>query len=306
MKKPQIKKGYYYHLLDIYRQSPVHIPLMNVMMRLALTTKSAHSISYIKHNYQNSEKEISDWYNTHTLFFGFAFFRSGTTFLADFLNKNLLDTIVQHEPNVSDYLYYTKALQSEVVTNNYIEDYRLKEIYHRIHPYPIRVYGEINPFLRRHCGALKQFCPQAKQFHLVRDGSDVVRSLMTRKFFGPNHFWTSLIKPPPGDEIIEHWKELSRFEKICCLWKTDNEFLCSNVPHLIQFEKLVSDYDYFKTVLMDFLEIGYIDSETWEKDIGKVMNQSPTHSFPSFKDWEDDEKKIFEKICGEEMSKLGY
>jgi len=275
-------------------------------MRLTLVSKSSHSIRIIKNKYENYDSEILNWFDKHTVFFGFGFFRSGTTFLADFLNKNLPDAIVQHEPNLSDYLYYTKTFQNYEETISYIKEYRLKEIYNRMCNFPIKVYGEINPFLRRHCAYLKQFCPQAKQFHLVRDGRDVVRSLMTRNFFGPNHFWTSLIKPPPGDEILEYWKEFSRFEKICWLWKSDNEYLHANVPHLIHFEKLVSDYDYFKTKLMDFLEIGNIDFETWGKDIGNVMNQSPDHSFPLYKDWEDNEKKIFERICGEEMSKLGY
>jgi len=275
-------------------------------MRLTLSVKSANDMKFIKSKYAQGDAAINDWYNEHTLFFGFAFFRSGTTFLADFLNKNLPDSIVQHEPDLSDYLYYTKAFQNETETFNYIKDYRLAEIYNRVHTFPIKIYGEVNPFLRRHCIALKQFCPQAKQFHIVRDGREVLRSLMTRNFFGPNHFWTSLIYPSPDDDFIQHWKEHSRFEKICWLWISDNEYLRNNVHHLVQFENLISDYDYFKEALTDYLGIPTIDPDTWNKGIRKTMNQTPAHSFPSFKDWSDDEKKIFERICGEEMVLLGY
>src|ERR1035437_7201254 len=132
MNKPEVKKRYYTRLMDIYRRYPVYIPLLNPLIRFTFSTKAATDLHFIKKRYQEKELEILDWYFGHQLFFGFAVFRSGTTFLADFLNQHLPDTIVQHEANVNDYLYYANALQNEAGAYIYIKEYRLKEIYHRI------------------------------------------------------------------------------------------------------------------------------------------------------------------------------
>jgi len=307
MIKPQVRKKYYARMMDTYRESPVHIPYLNALMRYTLTTKARRNIRRIKKEYADSDDIIERWFGQRkTVFFGLGFFRSGTTFLADFLNKSVSDVIVQHEPNLIDYYYYATAIQNPAGTYAYIKDYRLREIYNRMLYYGIKGYGEINPFLGRHCIALKQYCPDAKQFHLVRDGRDVLRSLMSRKFFGTNHFWTPLIQPPQEDAYFEKWGELSRFEKICWLWKSDNEYLRNNVEHLVQFEKLLSDYDYFKLAIIDYLDIENIDADVWQKSVSKTKNETPVHSFPHFNNWDDNEKKIFEKTCGEEMFKLGY
>jgi hypothetical protein len=292
--------------MDIYRNYPVYIPFLNSCMRFTLSAKARLDVRSVRSKYSRQDSEVNDWFAGHNIFFGLAVVRSGTTFLADFLNKNLADAIVQHEPNINDFLGYSNALQNEADSIVYINDYRLREIYNRAHTVPIKIYGEINPFLRRHSVALKQFCPQAKQFHLVRDGKDVVRSLMSRKFFTLKHPWAPLIYPPAGDIFLDGWKEFSRFEKICWLWKSDNEYLRKNVNHLVHFEKLISDYDYFKIFLTDYLEIGTIDPDIWRKSIGKAMNQTSAHTFPPYNKWEEKEKKIFEKICDEEMRILGY
>ncbi len=306
LNKPAVKKKSYSGIMDAYRQSPIYIPYANSLMRYTLSKKAQCDIQRIKKRYSEKDDIVKRWFNHRKIFFGLGFFRSGTTFLADFLNRNLEEVIVQHEPNLIDYYYFATAIQNPAGTYDYIREYRLREIYDRMQCYGIKAYGEINPFLGRHCDALKQLCPEAKQFHMVRDGRDVLRSLMTRKFFGPNHFWTTIIHPPQGDDYLERWKSITPFEKICWLWKSDNEYLRNHIPHRINFETLVTDYDYFKTSLTDYLELDAIAPDIWQRDIGKRKNHSPKHSFPHFNDWNNQEKKMFEKICGEEMLKSGY
>lgn len=320
MNKPEVKKRYYTQMMDTYRRYPVYIPGLNPLIRFTFSKKAENDIRKILELYEGKDVEVNDWFKSHQLFFGFAVFRSGTTFLADFLNTNLANSIVQHEANVNDYLYYARALQNENDAYIYIKEYRLKEIYHRISPYsptnpqslipnpqsPIPIYGEINPFLRRHSKAIKELLPQAKQFHLVRDGRDVLRSLMSRELFDVNDPMATLIFPNMEDAYFKEWKSMSRFEKLCWLWQCDNEYLRKNISHLIQFEQLSTDYDYFKTNLMDYLAIGNISADVWKEGMQKVNNETPVYRFPVYKDWSNKDNAAFERICGEEMSKCGY
>ena len=52
----------------------------------------------------------------YEFFFGFALYRSGTAFLANLLNNIDHEIIVQHEPNVNDYYYYGREIQTRSVT----------------------------------------------------------------------------------------------------------------------------------------------------------------------------------------------
>lgn len=302
---PEVKKRLYTRLMDVYRHNDIYIPGFNFLTRSILKTKAENHVKTVSKEYSTRQSELHDWFKSKRLFFGFGVYRSGTTFLADFLNRHVKSAIVQHEANVNDYWFYAKAIHSHSNALQYVSEYRKAEIHDRISEFEFQVYGEINPFLRRHCVALKEVFPEAEQFQIVRNPEKVLRSLMSRELMGKKDPMAAVIYPPKSDVYSGIWEELSRFEKLCWLWAADNKFIRENTTHSIKFELLRKDFDYFKTNVLDFLELE-MEADIWHSEISKVYNSTPRYTFPEFKDWSTEHKKQFEKICGEEMAQYGY
>ena len=302
---PEVKKQYYTKLMDIYRYNPVYIPFLNSLIRFTQSSKYERDLARIKSLSPDQEIEIRKWFAEHKFFFGFGVFRSGTTFLADFLNKLINDAVIGHEVNVNDYWAYPKAIHSEVEAAEYLKEYRLNEIYFRNKAYNFRVYGEINPFLRRHCVGIKQLLPEAKFFHVVRDPKKVIRSLMSRELFGWKDPMGKLIYPSSNDPFVKEWKKWGRFEKLCWMWSADNKLLRETCGHSIKFEELRKDFEYFKLNVLDFLDLK-MTQQTWEENINMVNNPTPVYRFPEYKDWSSNQIENFERICGDEMGFYGY
>jgi hypothetical protein len=302
---PQVKKRLYTRLMDIYRHNDIYIPGFNFVTRSVLRAKAESHAASISKQGKTNQKEISDWANSTRFFFGYGVFRSGTTFLADFLNRHAKRAVVQHEANVNDYWYFAKAMQSETEATKYATEYRKAEIYFRTKELDFEVYGEINPFLRRHCAAMKLAFPEAKQFLIVRDPKNVLRSLMSRELFDRKDPMGDVIYPPQNDSYGDQWKSMSRFEKLCWLWTADNRFIRENTNHTILFEKLRKDFDYFDENVLKFLELE-MNPDDWHSEINQVYNSTPRYTFPKYPDWTSEQKRQFELICGEEMANYGY
>ncbi len=180
------KKRYYTQIMNIYRKKGIYVPGLPTLIRTALRLKVAKDRLKIRTFCRVSEEEIREWVDRKRLFFGFGLIRSGTTFLANFLNRVVPDAVIEHEANVVDYWYYPLAMHSEADAEKYIREFRLPEIVYRMRHRPADLYGEINPFLRRHGRALQKLLPQATFFHLVRDGGrSSVRSCHDRPWTGP-------------------------------------------------------------------------------------------------------------------------
>jgi hypothetical protein len=302
---PHLKKRFYTRLMDIYRHNNIYIPGFNIITRSILRNKAESEFADIAEKALSDRSDIQTWTDQHRFFFGYGVFRSGTTFLADFLNRNAAHTIVQHEPNVNDYWFYAKAIHSKDEAMRYVNDYRLAETYYRMKDAEMKVYGEINPFLRRHCEALKGAFPTAKHFQVVRDPKDVIRSLMSRELFGRKDPMAAVIFPPENDPCRETWPTMTRFEKLCWLWAADNRFIRSHAGHLVHFEKMLSSFDHFDENVLTFLGLE-VNADAWKAEVGKAFNTTPRHKFPKYSHWTPAEKQQFERICGEEMQHYRY
>lgn len=303
--KPKVEKRLYTRLMDIYRHNDMYIPGFNAVTRTMLKTKAESHFNSISKLGELNADTIDSWTASKRFFFGYGVYRSGTTFLADFLNRNISKAIVQHEANVNDYWYYAKAIHSVSEAENYAVRYRKQEIYFRLKELDFEVYGEINPFLRRHCVAMRKAFPKAKQFQIVRDPRNVLRSLMSRELFDRKDPMAAVIFPSKDDAYSDKWKTMTRFAKLCWLWAADNRFIRENTEHFILFEKLRNDFDYFDENVLKFLDLK-MPADTWNTQINKVYNSTPRYTFPKYADWSAEHKKQFEEICGEEMARYGY
>lgn len=249
------------------------------------------------------ETEIEKWFNTKNMFFILSIGRSGTQFLSNLLN-NAPRALVVHEPFIET-IPHQEAFHSPEKAEGYIQNFRKKEIYLRVHKLDIDTYGEVNSFLRRHCEALKKAFPKATLLHLVRDGRDVVRSMYSRETMEPGAYDTKRIYPKEEDPWRDEWPRMSRFEKLCWYWMIENKYLRECIGKTVQFEKIISDYEYFRKNVLKPLNLE-IPKESWEKEVNKPKNVTKTYKLSHWSKWDKEKKEIFERICGEEMRRNKY
>lgn len=238
-------------------------------------------------------------------FFILASGRSGTNFLSDMLMNETNHVYVYHEPVQEDMAAQVAAYYSDQRGLSYLQGFRMREIFSRIKHFEPGVYGEVNPQLRYHVNVLQKAFPGAKLMHVVRDGRKVVRSTMSRKtytIFRPN---SMAIHPKDDDPWKDRWDGMDRFQRICWNWMNDNRRLRMAIGHPIQFEKYLSDFEYFKQEIAIPLGIDIL-KENWSKHITQPRNITGKFTFPDWDQWTNEQKKAFTEICGEEMQLNGY
>lgn len=276
---------------------------MNIKLtkRLSLFTKRVNVVL----RFWITDKKVEKWANGKNIFFVLAIGRSGTKFLADLLNK-APGTYVAHEPVQRDFRAYQRAFHSEEEAMKYIQGFRKREIYLRCRDKGINTYGEVNSVLRRHCNALKQAFPEAVFLHLIRDGREVVRSMMSRDTMTEKDPKIQYIYPAENDPCCDKWSEMTRFEKLCWLWRVENEYL-QNVIQAgpIQIEKLCSSYKYFEKHVLIPLNLE-ISEDIWLQHAKLPKNVTREYKFSHFSQWDGKTAETFENICGEEMEANGY
>jgi len=197
--------SHYSKLMHWYRWQEFKLPFFNELARLTLGIKNYVDQINVNKQVQISNKKLDEFLRSQQMFFVLSTFRSGSTFLADLLSKEIHNSCIYHEPNINDYWNYPKVLSSVSHADNYVNAYRKKDIYQRIYKRDVDVYGEFNPFLVLHCQAIKESIPSALLFHLVRDGRHVVRSNYSREVLGKKDPMLKLISPPKDDLYYQQW-----------------------------------------------------------------------------------------------------
>lgn len=249
-------------------------------------------------------KTIDEWFETRIVFFLLGVGRSGTHLLAGLLNA-AAGTMVFHEPLREDFESVVRAHKSEDEALAYLIGFRKRRIYALMPDLGVRAYGEVNSALRFHARAIKTAFPHARLLHLVRDGRDVVRSIMARKHYTGTGIGHQELSPLPGDPLYERWDLLSRFEKVCWLWADGNRRLRQEVEKIVKFENLVEDYAYFRRNIEEALEIE-VGSQAWERAVRNFSHPTAKFSIPYWREWDAAAMRGFEQICGDEMRRLGY
>ncbi len=247
---------------------------------------------------------MEEWIVKWDFFFILALGRSGTNFLANFLSQ-AQDAYVFHEPVLEDFNAYVKAFYSPADAAKYIQGFRKREIYLRMRCIESGVYGEVNSNLRRHAEAIKNAFPNATLLHLVRDGRDVVRSLIPRRIMTVKDPIATRIHPKDLDPWKTQWREMDRFSRLCWLWQVENSYLRTTIGKPVQFEKILSSYEYFSSQILEPCGI-QIDKRDWENAIAHPRNTTREFSMPKWNEWTAEQQKIFREICGEEMEQCGY
>lgn len=251
-----------------------------------------------------TNRRVDSWAKKRKLFFVLAIGRSGTSFLAHLLSSPA-GTHVFHEPVGEDAAAYLEAFHEPAAAFRYIHRFRKKEIYLRARPLEPETYGEVNSLLRRHAPALSHAFPAATIVHLVRDGRDVVRSMSARRTMRPADKNTRGIRPHEDDPLAASWETMDRFARLCWYWKTENAYLREHTERTVQFEALLSSYDYLQEKLLRPLKIE-LPCTLWERATSRPKNVTEEHALPPWSAWSHDRQETFKAICADEMKEYGY
>ena len=248
--------------------------------------------------------QVTQWAEHTNVFFVLGMGRSGTAFLANLLDSDP-EAYVVHEPVQKDFTAYQEAFHSQDRADDYIVKFRSREMFLRAKRRDRPTYGEVNSTMRRHVYALRRTFPNSCFLHLVRDGRNVVRSMMARLTMTPQDANTAAIRPHPDDPYHEDWSEMDRFARLCWYWRTENAFVREAIGVSIRFENLLSDYAYFSERLLDPCHVE-VSQQEWEQAVSKPKNQTTKHRLSGAASWSSELRETFNSICGEEMLANGY
>lgn len=251
-----------------------------------------------------SDRKVDEWFKDRHVFFVLGLGRSGTGFLAHLLDGDE-NALVLHEPVAEDFDALVDAHKSSEMASRYINAFRKRRMHCLASGKDVSTYGEVNSNLRFHTSALKEAFPNATLLHLVRDGRDVVRSIMARDHYTGDGVGHHSLSPQEDDPLWQEWGELTRFEKICWLWADGNSRVRQDVGSFVKFEKLISDYSYFEEEIEARLGVR-VGEERWRAAIKRPRNVSEKYVVPRWTEWESSLVRQFDRICGDEMRKFGY
>jgi len=210
---------------------------------------------------------------------------------------------VVHEPFSSEQHFHRICLENPLFAEKYLQEFRLKEIFLRRNT---KKYGEVNSALRRVVKDLKKILPKTPTIHIVRNGYDVVSSILNRKTFtGDDKFYRNLV---PHESTIskEDWNGFSRFEKICFMWAEENRWLSENCDVTVKFENLIDDYEYFYQHICLPTKID-VNREVWCQHTKSRVNKNKNYEdINNPTEWTTRQHEIFNRICGNEMKRYGY
>jgi hypothetical protein len=111
--------------------------------------------------------------------------------------------------------------------------------------------------------------------------------------------------PMDTDPWKAGWPEMDRFARICWYWQEENRRLRTTIGKTVQFEKILSSYEFFVIEILEPCGI-HIEKAGWEAAKATPRNITSKFSMPKWEQWSPSQQKTFRKICGEEMTHSGY
>lgn len=157
--------------------------------------------------------------------------------------------------------------------------------------------------------------------YIIRDGRDWVQSFYNwgkiygksriRRFVGHNWLTADNFLDDP---YCGHWKDMSRFERLCWAWNRLNRYALKSVSlnpyaRLFRFEELFlssEKYDYLSEFVAFLTEVHGGSANLYlEGRLDKKIHES-VKLLPDWPEWSDEEIGIFLKHCKKLMLELSY
>ena len=286
----------------------INIFKINIINKILYFLRIKHLFYFLYYSYikfSNKDlKNITDILNKKKFFLITSTGRTGTTLFSKMLNT-IDGAYIVHEPIFKETKYHRKAMEDPNFSQIFLKKFRIKEIYYRLQQNKCERYGEVNSALRRNIKDLKEMFPEMKIIHIVRNGKDVISSVLNRKTLLKGDTYHNL---KPSSCIIDEkkWSKFKRFEKIAYLWATENKYMRENSDITVRFEDLITDYNYFKRNILEVLDLN-IEYKIWEKYVRKKVNANKTiKSSNNFNKLSEEQKEFFNLHCSNEMKQNNY
>ena len=263
-------------------------------------------ITPIKQRFSSSfvdQDQMDKWIQNWSFFFVLGFGRSGTAFMANLLDK-APDAYVFHEPILEDFYAHARMHWNTDDGDRYIQSFRKREIYTRMRRIHSGIYGEVTSTIRCHAEAIKKTFSKVALIHLVRDGRDVVRSTFSKRTMTIKNPFSMSIHPDKSDYWYASWPDMDRFSRICWFWQEENRRLRKAVGKTVQFEKILSSYEYFASEILGPCGI-HIEKKDWNIAIATPRNTTSKFSMPKWDDWAPDQKVPFGRYVGRKWRIMG-
>lgn len=268
-----------------------------------------------------------DWSNINVVIF-VSTGRTGTHFMSHFFNENFEKTYGVHEPDTNIYDLNINYLFGKIGNNETLKTLDLfrKDVRSLIEQKGASNYIESNLELSFLIPVLRDYFPNLKIVHVVRNAKDVVRSYYSREAYGKWVGWVPFMseKDPrdrlnakifKDDPYFSKWDSMDRFDKICWYYSKYNQLIESNLEGYSNSIR-VSFEDLFKNKNLDVWSklIDFSGMKPFQKeglDIIKYMADSRSNDVKKFKigkyaDWSNEQKNTFKNLCGESMNRYGY
>ena len=230
--------------------------------------------------------------------------RTGTRWLATLLNL-APGACVAHEPVPNEHRTHAGLLTDPESPHRYLYTFRLRDMAQRCREADARIYGEVNSVLRFHLAALRQLLPTIRIIHLVRDGRDVVRSIInrqqTRAWDNPLHRLT----PPPVDAYARRWHALTPLERTCWGWQFENALIASQADATVRIEDINASHTCLQTQILDPLGLT-LQPADWVAHARQPQNSTRTWQVAAWEQWPESDRRVFRTICTAAMQRYGY
>ncbi len=281
--------------------------LSNLLSKFGIEQYHTYRKIVTYYSFVNKE-DMKLWYENKNIFFIVSTGRTGTKWLSNLLNKTRKAWVV-HEPVPGEAYAHREAFEKEESSFYYIKNFRQKEIFLRcrhIFGNSFETYGEVNGNLRRHVDALKNIIPNSRIIHLVRNGIDIVRSVITRDAYSDRHpVYNCSFRPLPQDPFYQEWGNMTRFQRICWMWMRENEYMRKRINKRAHFEDILSSYTLFREQILEPLGLN-LEEAVWQSSIQNPQNVTKEYTIGKWKYWTQEQQEEFIRICGQEMQEYGY
>ena len=150
-----------------------------------------------------------------------------------------------------------------------------------------------------------------KFIHITRDGRDIVRSGMSRKWYEKDDPFPRIAASHfPDDPYFDEWDDMNKFEKICWWWQKKDGIILNSLKNIessirVKFEDIFSNETGLHTIekIISFLNISLIIGPEIFK---RKINVTKKYSFPKKEKWDANINESFNRISGDLMKYYGY
>lgn len=234
---------------------------------------------------------LRDEFKNTRLFFVTGCGRSGTKFLSKLL-CTIPDVYVSHE-SIGDSKKFWYNVHNPHTSEMMFSKFRRLLMQRRIESSGCKVYGEVNSFLRN----FMEEIVWTNVVHLVRNGKDVVRSIMNR--YSPR-------LAAVGRKLTPEWRRMTPLQHACWIWTDAVEKVDSFSIPVVKMEDIIISYEVLCTQVTQPLDLPSVRESEWAMRAHRIVNPSSSYTFPSWDSWTRDEKSVFKEMCGGTMERFGY